>query len=185
MTARGLRYEAKVLGLTHYYTGKPCKYGHVSERETDDGRCIECRLASDKERYWANPDKARARVRCYTERNRGLVNAKASSYYWNNVEDMREIAKVRSRLWRKENPGKRNALTKAYRLAKAQRVPAWADLTVIRDIYIKAFETGMTVDHIIPLRGETVSGLHVENNLRLIPMLENVRKSNSFIEELL
>lgn len=26
-----------------YFTGKPCKYGHISERQTIDGSCIECR----------------------------------------------------------------------------------------------------------------------------------------------
>lgn len=39
------------------------------------------------------------------------------------------------------------------------------------------------VDHVVPLLGKTVSGLHVENNLRVIPMLENRRKSNIFIGE--
>jgi hypothetical protein len=36
------------------------------------------------------------------------------------------------------------------------------------------------VDHIIPLQGEMVSGLHVPNNIQVIPWIDNVRKANSF-----
>ena len=38
------------------------------------------------------------------------------------------------------------------------------------------------VDHVIPLQGENVSGLHVENNLQLLSRLENISKKNRFIE---
>lgn len=37
------------------------------------------------------------------------------------------------------------------------------------------------VDHVIPLRGKKVSGLHVHTNLQLLPGVENVRKNNRFI----
>ena len=37
-----LRKEAIELGLKHYFTGKPCKYGHVSERSTKSGKCVGC-----------------------------------------------------------------------------------------------------------------------------------------------
>jgi hypothetical protein len=52
------------------------------------------------------------------------------------------------------------------RLAHAQ--PAWADRKAIDAIYLKAQQTGMHVDHIIPLKGKIVSGLHVEGNLQLL-----------------
>lgn len=70
-------------------------------------------------------------------------------------------------------------------MAKAERIPSWADMKAIRAVYVQAAALGLTVDHIIPLRGKTVSGLHVENNLRIITGRENDIKSNKFIEELL
>lgn len=37
------RKVAVSLGLKRYYTGKPCKYGHISYRETGSGQCVECK----------------------------------------------------------------------------------------------------------------------------------------------
>lgn len=62
----------------------------------------------------------------------------------------------------------------------------WANRLSIRDFYLLAqkltYETGVQheVDHIIPLQGKKVSGLHVETNLRVIPMTENRRKHNHY-----
>lgn len=76
-------------------------------------------------------------------------------------------------------------------LAKIQRTPKWANKEKIKKVYLEAAlltaETGIKyhVDHIVPLRGKLVSGLHVENNLRAIPAKENMRKHNTLIEELL
>lgn len=63
-----------------------------------------------------------------------------------------------------------------------QATPPWADLAAIRAIYAKAErltrDTGeqYVVDHIVPLRGRIVSGLHVPWNLRVIHWRENAAK---------
>lgn len=68
--------------------------------------------------------------------------------------------------------------------------PPWADLEAIRRVYEEAQAltkaTGLqhNVDHIIPLKGETVCGLHVEYNLRVMLKEDNMRKGNSFVEQL-
>jgi hypothetical protein len=64
-------------------------------------------------------------------------------------------------------------------LAKAQRVPAWADLKAIR-AFIAACPVGETIDHILPLRGKLISGLHVLNNLQYLTRSQNSVKRNKF-----
>lgn len=60
-----------------------------------------------------------------------------------------------------------------------ERTPAWADREAIRRIYAMC-PKGYEVDHIIPIRGRRVSGLHVEGNLQYLTNTENKRKLNSF-----
>lgn len=69
-----------------------------------------------------------------------------------------------------------------------QATPAWANPVAIANFYAtaqrKTEETGILhcVDHEVPLQGKTVCGLHVETNLRVITLVENSRKHNSFRE---
>lgn len=91
--------------------------------------------------------------------------------------------------WRKANSGKVVAYTRARQAAQLQRTPSWANQSAIAAIYEEAAkvsrETGKKhhVDHIIPLRGKTVCGLHVESNLRIIPASENLRRPRVFRPE--
>jgi 5-methylcytosine-specific restriction endonuclease McrA len=68
-------------------------------------------------------------------------------------------------------------------VALKMRTPTWANREAIDAIYAEAQRMNMTVDHIVPLRGKTVSGLHVEHNLQLLSREENARKSNRFYGE--
>jgi 5-methylcytosine-specific restriction endonuclease McrA len=60
------------------------------------------------------------------------------------------------------------------------QTPCWADLIKIKEVYSQAQKLGLTVDHIIPLNGKLVCGLHVENNLQLLTRAENSAKLNKF-----
>ncbi len=80
------------------------------------------------------------------------------------------------------------------RATKKQSTPVWyneLDELVLEEIYSLSKEreraTGITyhVDHIVPLNGKDVCGLHWYQNWRLIPAKENIRKSNKLMEELL
>lgn len=77
------------------------------------------------------------------------------------------------------------------RAKKLQAMPKWADTKAIRQIYAECQritrETGIKheVDHIVPLNGVKVKGLHVAENLRVIPAKLNRKKSNHFDEALL
>lgn len=64
-------------------------------------------------------------------------------------------------------------------LKRKLRVPAWADTAKIDEMY-RNKPKGYEIDHIIPLNGKYVSGLHVENNLQYLPKEENRLKGNKF-----
>ncbi|MES2634084.1 MAG: HNH endonuclease signature motif containing protein [Pseudomonadota bacterium] len=72
------------------------------------------------------------------------------------------------------------------RSKKLQRTPPWSDLDAMRAIYAearrlsKATGTAHHVDHIIPLQGKTVSGLHVHTNLQILTGSENSKKRNRY-----
>ena len=70
--------------------------------------------------------------------------------------------------------------TRIQKLDIIKRTPKWADLTAIRKFYNECPE-GYHVDHIIPLKGKEVSGLHILSNLQYLSAKENLLKSNTFI----
>jgi hypothetical protein len=86
----------------------------------------------------------------------------------------------------RENPEKISAKEAKRRAAKLLRTPQWADRAEIAKVYATAeMLTGVLgeeyhVDHVIPLQGERVSGLHVHTNLQVLPRPENLRKHNRF-----
>jgi hypothetical protein len=82
------------------------------------------------------------------------------------------------------------ARTRKRQLAKLNRIPKWlteSDWLNIKCKYSVAAmlsrESGKKyhVDHIIPLQGKLVSGLHVPSNIQVIPAIENVKKSNKHV----
>lgn len=62
---------------------------------------------------------------------------------------------------------------------KLNATPSWANLNKIKEIYSKC-PVGYHVDHVIPLVGSNVCGLHVENNLQYLTAKDNLQKSNKF-----
>jgi hypothetical protein len=182
----------------------------ISERDIRTKRCKPCarKRNKSKERQWklnnpekirewnrlryiANGDKMRdvnAKYRARNGKKRRDYNRK---YHLVNAERINERIRkwaaenpekrrAAAQIYNQNNPGKRAARWAKYRCAKINATPSWADHEAIREIYKRAAEEGMTVDHIIPLQGDNVCGLHVENNLQLLPMVENSRKGHKF-----
>ena len=94
-----------------------------------------------------------------------------------------------NRKWRQENPDKVSAKNAKRNASKLQRTPCWLtkdDLFMIEEAYALAkLRDKVTwfkwhVDHIVPLQGKTVSGMHVPNNLQVIPGVVNVSKHNNW-----
>lgn len=89
--------------------------------------------------------------------------------------------RLKTRLSYKRNPGPTKAAAAKQRANLRNACPFWANLEGIKDFY-KSCPDGYEVDHVIPLRGKTVSGLHIVENLQYLPWKENRQKSNSFME---
>jgi 5-methylcytosine-specific restriction endonuclease McrA len=81
--------------------------------------------------------------------------------------------------WEKANPEKRGWYRRKAKQSIDRARPPWIDSKALSDIYNNC-PPGMEVDHIVPLRGKNVSGLHVPWNLQYLTAQENRRKGNSF-----
>ena len=180
-------YSAKSQGLTRYFTGEPCRKGHVAQRMVSNRYCCECKRLREN----SNQSRVSYRKRRYDD-NRERLLADAKERYaitGPNVEytkEWREANAESIRKYRKDNAG-----LYAYHAAKRRKLvklatPAWVDMEEIRAIYLEAarisLETGIPheVDHIIPIKHKLVCGLHVPENLRIIPATENRSKNNKF-----
>lgn len=105
----------------------------------------------------------------------------------NNTEKVRRI----NSKWRTKNKAHMNALFAKRRCNKLLRTPSWLTKDDFRFIGLFYKEskrltevTGVKhhVDHIIPLQGENISGLHVPWNLQILTEQENKKKHNNFIQ---
>lgn len=132
-----------------------------------------------------NPDKVSAATKRWAAANRDRRLASVKAYQARYPDRVR----AQYRRWSLANPGVVAAKRLRRMLAERQAIPKWADHDAIKQIYLEAArltqETGIqhTVDHIYPLRGRTVCGLHVSGNLRVITKSDNCRKSNTFPAE--
>lgn len=177
--------EAKEQGLSRYFTGSPCSKGHISERYVSGRSCVECVIETRKKKYLENTEKSKEQSRNWYLENLELHKTRSKFWQKNNPEKVKLINKT----WVINNRDIANARTNRRRSNKLQRTPSWANPKKILEFYSQSSEltlkTGIqyNVDHIIPLLGEFVSGLHVENNLQVITAEENNIKNNKFVSE--
>ena len=94
-------------------------------------------------------------------------------------KEKREEVNLKNRIWYDVNSAQVMEAVRRRQLEKLRRTPAWADVVAIRKFYA-ACPPGHHVDHIVPLQGKQVSGLHVLNNLQYLPDAENLSKGNKF-----
>jgi hypothetical protein len=185
------RKEALITGTAYYFTGQPCKHGHVALRKTK-GACVEClkiewvNTAQKRQNYFVaynKSERGKESKRRYYEANRETVIARAQA---RPAEEKRRY----SQEWKKNNPVWIRADTKARRRKHRLATPPWitkAQKAEMRELYRIAITMTRTtgekyvVDHIVPLRGEGVCGLHVPWNLRVITQEENLKKSNRMV----
>jgi hypothetical protein len=158
---------------------------------------------SHKEWRDKNRDKLHANQKRYKDRNREEIRKRGLEHYYKNRDTQLKLAKKRRdsniekekdrcKKYSKNNRGKVNARTARYRATKLQATPKWTTKEHKKEmqaLYIEANritkETGARhhVDHIVPLQGENVCGLHLPCNLRIILGSENESKNNRVREE--
>ncbi len=167
-----------------YNTGKPCKYGHLSDRYTSNNECVECRRVKNVS--------LKARQMAWAEQNKDRKNAVGRYRYQANAEAERERTRRKyatnkdkvnatNNAWVAKNPGIKNHYGAKRRAAIRKQIPSWADIEQIKMIY-KNCPSGYHVDHIIPLQGKLVCGFHSHNNLQYLTAADNQRKFNRLEE---
>jgi len=182
------RAEAKAAGAKYYFTGEPCKHGHVAPRKTK-GSCVDCLKLE-----WEKGNQTRAEYfRAYNHRE--AVKDRKNGWYLENRERVIQAAATRPveqkrqyrNAWKDANKTQVRADTKARRRKHREATPSWLSRrqkTEIRQLYqIAITNTAITgeeyvVDHIYPLRSDVVCGLHVPWNLRVMTQTDNLKKSN-------
>ena len=137
-----------------------------------------------RQKAWreANPEKAKVIAQRHFEKNRDVMYERTALWRETNREYVKEL----SRLWAKNNPSKMAAQASKRRAKLLSATPVWADFSAIQIEYdladwcSKATGVKYHVDHIVPLQGKNVCGLHVPNNLQVIPAMDNLKKKNKF-----
>jgi 5-methylcytosine-specific restriction endonuclease McrA len=139
--------------------------------------------AASKKYYEANKENLRADHKKHYEANK----ERKSSYHKERYKNNKEKINASNKKWAQANPAKVNAKGARYRANKAQRTPSWANIKQIERVYMlaswasKFTGKALEVDHIIPLQGKTVCGLHVQTNLQILTLSENRIKNNRLI----
>lgn len=107
--------KARDSGLDRYFTGKPCKYGHVTERRVSNQGCIACERGKNQRRYYKDLEKWRTYHRNIARRDAAKIAERQKRKYAENPEKFRALARKqyskhrakcleRIRKWRKQNP---------------------------------------------------------------------------------
>lgn len=185
----------------YYWTGKPCRNGHDAPRYRCNGACYECQKRR-RAKYRAKPERkhieaSERSVFYFKHRESELEKARKR-----RLDNPTTAAKL-SLSWRERNKQKianyskryvrANKVLKTYHASlyaarKKKAFPLWANPIAILMIYDLAkqitIETGIPheVDHILPLAGKNICGLHVENNLQILSKTANRQKYNKIVQ---
>jgi len=161
---------------------KLCTMCKISKSETDyykSGKSSECKeCAKKRARLYLYPNQDAPRGQKSSEQRK----ATQARYREKNRDQIR----AGQRRYVKENLAKVLARTHKYQAQKLNATPKWLTFEHYRqmqDIFLKASELSKSlgpheVDHIVPLCGDNVCGLHVPWNLQILPRAENRRKFN-------
>ena len=180
------RKEALLANLKTYNTGKPCIKGHFSDRYTSSKHCVQCKTKQAKDWAKENFDAKSDIKKAYRARNKLNIKHKDAEYRKVNAAQIYLVSKK----WNAQNKKKCVEYATRNRIKRLDRFPSWVtkmEKVKIASLYDTARKLTVVlgvkhhVDHIIPLRGKKVSGLHVLANLQILTANENMKKSNVYL----
>jgi len=191
--------EAKAAGLSKFFTGCPCRVGHIAERYLCDGNCTECVAKRARDWYRDNHEHALATKAAYRKANPETNCAQtmaawrannperarqnSETWYQNNKERCSENAKV----WARANPGRKAVYdrNRRARIAGNGGTHTAEDIGWLYEIQEgrcgllwcrKELEDGFHVDHVIPL---VLDGRNDRHNLQLLCSHCNLSKNDT------
>ena len=133
-------------------------------------------IKRNNEYYLKHRDKTIKYLNQYYYNNLKYYQKARKEHYLNNLEHYKQYGKE----YRKLNLYKCKAWNAKYKASKLKATPKFANLQKIKEIYLNC-PVGYHVDHIVPLQGKNVCGLHVEWNLQYLTPYDNLSKSNKLI----
>jgi hypothetical protein len=138
-----------------------------------------------------NRDKLNEYQREWNKNNRDKCRRYENNWRAKNANKVKTMNAVNGQKWASgKGRAKRNSSTRKRVAEKLKRTPIWSDLNIIQKFYEEALriskETGIPheVDHIIPLQGKSISGLHISHNLQIISRSQNRAKKNKLNEDI-
>ena len=179
-----------MLRTSNYKSCTKCNYlfeysFFCKNKSRSDGYASECK-ACEKAYREANKAKLCKYQKEYSVKNKDKTKARGDAWYQNN----KTRCLKRCKQYRLDKPEVNRAVAGKQRAKRTKRNVQWSDdelnQLVMSGYYEKAVllskSTGIDfqVDHVIPLQGKTVSGLHHYNNLQILTRSTNRLKSNKY-----
>jgi len=152
--------EAKVAGAKRYFTGKPCKRGHIAPKWTCDRKCTAC----STEKNWA-------------KRLAKMESTESTEAFWNADAKKRKRDPIR----RLESERERNRKRQRPKQLRVDRRPPNQSPEERRGIEAldqQAKAHGMVLDHVVAFMHPRLAGLHTLANVQVIEKRANLRKHN-------
>lgn len=179
--------QARDAGAVYFFTGRPCQHGHVAPRFTANRACVIC--YRHKMEFMSDAKRQRYLERCRKrDRKRQANRREAQRRYYRRWSRYRELSdksnpiRLRRRRERQHETMTRKKRATICRDDLAAMI--WID-SIYSEARALTKQTGIqySVDHIVPLRGDNVCGLHVPWNLQIMTKSENCSKGNRWNED--